>query len=92
MDKDAEALQAARAELSEARRQWHHMQSEIESLHAVVSAAEQQLALGKITQGRVLLSSLKWLQVLLENISALKKFTLKTIVLLFLIIFLEDST
>lgn len=59
MDKDAEALQAARAELSEARRQWHHMQSEIESLHAVVSAAEQQLALGKITQGHVLKSSLK---------------------------------
>lgn len=59
MDKDAEALQAARAELSEARRQWHHMQSEIESLHAVVSAAEQQPALGKITQGHVLKSSLK---------------------------------
>lgn len=37
MDKDAEALKAARAELCEARRQWHHMQMEIESLHAVVS-------------------------------------------------------
>lgn len=37
MDKDAEALKAARAELCEARRQWHHMQIEIESLHAVVS-------------------------------------------------------
>lgn len=36
MDKDAEALKAARAELCEARRQWHHMQIEIESLHAVV--------------------------------------------------------
>lgn len=67
MDKDAEALQAARAELSEARRQWHHMQSEIESLHAVVSTTNQQPDLGKVTQGRVLLSSLKLLQILLEN-------------------------
>lgn len=37
MDKDEEALKAARAELKEARRQWHHLQVEIESLHAVVS-------------------------------------------------------
>ncbi|XP_031456628.1 keratin-like protein KRT222 [Phasianus colchicus] len=43
MDKDAEALQAARAELSEARRQWHHMQSEIESLHAVEKGLERSL-------------------------------------------------
>lgn len=41
MDKDAEALKAARAELCEARRQWHHMQMEIESLHAVVSTVKQ---------------------------------------------------
>lgn len=38
MNKDEEALKAARAELKEARRQWHHMQTEIDSLHAVVSA------------------------------------------------------
>lgn len=37
MDKDEEALRAAQAELKEARRQWHHLQVEIESLHAVVS-------------------------------------------------------
>lgn len=37
MDKDEEALKAAQAELKEARRQWHHLQVEIESLHAVVS-------------------------------------------------------
>ncbi|NXJ05858.1 KT222 protein, partial [Odontophorus gujanensis] len=43
MDKDAEALQAARAELCEARRQWHHMQSEIESLHAVEKGLERSL-------------------------------------------------
>lgn len=36
MDKDEEALKAAQAELKEARRQWHHLQVEIESLHAVV--------------------------------------------------------
>lgn len=36
MDKDEEALKAARAELKEARRQCHHLQVEIESLHAVV--------------------------------------------------------
>lgn len=36
MDKDEEALRAAQAELKEARRQWHHLQVEIESLHAVV--------------------------------------------------------
>lgn len=41
MDKDAEALKAARAELCEARRQWHHMQIEIESLHAVVRARNE---------------------------------------------------
>uniref|UniRef100_A0A2K6KZR7 IF rod domain-containing protein n=1 Tax=Rhinopithecus bieti TaxID=61621 RepID=A0A2K6KZR7_RHIBE len=35
MDKDEEALKAAQAELKEARRQWHHLQVEIESLHAV---------------------------------------------------------
>ncbi|NXW66139.1 KT222 protein, partial [Eurystomus gularis] len=43
MDKDAEALQAARAELCEARRQWHHMQIEIESLHAVEKGLERSL-------------------------------------------------
>ncbi|NXG58081.1 KT222 protein, partial [Hemiprocne comata] len=43
MDKDAEALKAARAELSEARRQWHHMQIEIESLHAVEKGLERSL-------------------------------------------------
>lgn len=36
MEKDEEALKAAREELNEARRQWHHMQMEIDSLHAVV--------------------------------------------------------
>uniref|UniRef100_A0A8C6IRR8 Uncharacterized protein n=1 Tax=Melopsittacus undulatus TaxID=13146 RepID=A0A8C6IRR8_MELUD len=43
MDKDAEALKAARAELCEARRQWHHMQIEIESLHAVERGLERSL-------------------------------------------------
>ncbi|NXY73649.1 KT222 protein, partial [Glareola pratincola] len=43
MDKDAEALKAARAELCEARRQWHHMQIEIESLHAVEKGLERSL-------------------------------------------------
>ncbi|XP_066422839.1 keratin-like protein KRT222 isoform X2 [Molothrus aeneus] len=43
MDKDAEALKAARAELCEARRQWHHMQVEIESLHAVEKGLERSL-------------------------------------------------
>ncbi|NWW47499.1 KT222 protein, partial [Pedionomus torquatus] len=43
MDKDAEALKAARAELCEARRQWHHMQMEIESLHAVEKGLERSL-------------------------------------------------
>lgn len=36
MDKDEEALKAAQAELKEARRQWQHLQVEIESLQAVV--------------------------------------------------------
>ncbi|XP_009952623.1 PREDICTED: keratin-like protein KRT222, partial [Leptosomus discolor] len=43
MDKDAEALKAARAELCEARRQWHRMQIEIESLHAVEKGLERSL-------------------------------------------------
>ncbi|NXL11441.1 KT222 protein, partial [Mesembrinibis cayennensis] len=43
MDTDAEALKAARAELCEARRQWHHMQIEIESLHAVEKGLERSL-------------------------------------------------
>ncbi|NXX86822.1 KT222 protein, partial [Urocolius indicus] len=43
MDKDTEALKAARAELCEARRQWHHMQIEIESLHAVEKALQRSL-------------------------------------------------
>ncbi|NXJ70635.1 KT222 protein, partial [Rostratula benghalensis] len=43
MDKDAEALKAARAELCEARRQWYHMQMEIESLHAVEKGLERSL-------------------------------------------------
>ncbi|KFW01441.1 Keratin-like KRT222, partial [Eurypyga helias] len=43
MDKDAEALKAARAELCEARRQWHHMQVEIEALHAVEKGLERSL-------------------------------------------------
>lgn len=47
MDKDAEALKAARAELCEARRQWHHMQIEIESLHAVVRARNETWNLTK---------------------------------------------
>ena len=44
MDKDEEALKAAQAELKEARRQWHHLQVEIESLHAVVSTTSRRLA------------------------------------------------
>jgi hypothetical protein len=44
MDKDEEALKAAQAELKEARRQWHHLQVEIESLHAVVRRISKQLA------------------------------------------------
>ncbi|XP_006022588.2 keratin-like protein KRT222 [Alligator sinensis] len=43
MDKDEEDLKAARAELSEARRQWHHMQIEIESLQAVEKGLENSL-------------------------------------------------
>lgn len=46
MDKDEEALKAAQAELKEARRQWHHLQVEIESLHAVVSLSPKRLAHG----------------------------------------------
>lgn len=44
MDKDEEALKAAQAELKEARRQWHHLQVEIESLHAVVRMTSRRLA------------------------------------------------
>ncbi|XP_060242753.1 keratin-like protein KRT222 isoform X2 [Meriones unguiculatus] len=43
MDKDEEALKAARAELKEARRQCHHLQVEIESLHAVERGLENSL-------------------------------------------------
>ncbi|XP_033025673.1 keratin-like protein KRT222 isoform X2 [Lacerta agilis] len=43
MSKDEEALKAARAELNEARRQWHHMQMEIDSLHAVERGLENSL-------------------------------------------------
>ncbi|XP_004633944.1 keratin-like protein KRT222 [Octodon degus] len=43
MDRDEEALKAARAELKEARRQWHHLQVEIESLHAVERGLESSL-------------------------------------------------
>uniref|UniRef100_A0A8D0L978 Keratin 222 n=1 Tax=Sphenodon punctatus TaxID=8508 RepID=A0A8D0L978_SPHPU len=43
MDKDEEALKAAKAELSEARRQWHHMEIEIESLRAVEKGLERSL-------------------------------------------------
>nr|XP_014424602.2 keratin-like protein KRT222 [Pelodiscus sinensis] len=43
MDKDKKALKTARAELSEARRQWHHMQIEIESLQAVERGLESCL-------------------------------------------------
>lgn len=42
MDKDEEALKAARAELKEARRQWHHLQVEIESLQAVVRMSSKE--------------------------------------------------
>ncbi|XP_013929190.1 PREDICTED: keratin-like protein KRT222 [Thamnophis sirtalis] len=40
MNKDEEILKAARAELNEARRQWHHMQTEIDSLHAMKESIE----------------------------------------------------
>ncbi|XP_074117562.1 keratin-like protein KRT222 isoform X1 [Sminthopsis crassicaudata] len=43
MDRDEEALKAAQAELKEARRQWHHLQVEIESLHAVERGLENSL-------------------------------------------------
>ncbi|XP_034363824.1 keratin-like protein KRT222 isoform X2 [Arvicanthis niloticus] len=43
MDKDGEALKAAQAELKEARRQCHHLQVEIESLHAVERGLENSL-------------------------------------------------
>ncbi|XP_077170550.1 keratin-like protein KRT222 isoform X1 [Paroedura picta] len=43
MDKEEEALNAARAELKEARRQWHHMQREIDTLHAVEKGLESSL-------------------------------------------------
>nr|XP_034363823.1 keratin-like protein KRT222 isoform X2 [Arvicanthis niloticus] len=45
MDKDGEALKAAQAELKEARRQCHHLQVEIESLHAVASEQHYQMQL-----------------------------------------------
>lgn len=35
------ALREARAELSEARRQWHALQVEIETLHALVGTTPQ---------------------------------------------------
>ncbi|XP_010613350.1 keratin-like protein KRT222 [Fukomys damarensis] len=43
MDRDQEALKVARAELKEAQRQWHHLQVEIESLHAVERGLESSL-------------------------------------------------
>ncbi|XP_025025155.1 keratin-like protein KRT222 [Python bivittatus] len=43
MNKDEEILKAARAELNEARRQWHHMQTEIDSLHATERGLESSL-------------------------------------------------
>ncbi|KAL7977137.1 hypothetical protein Chor_009086 [Crotalus horridus] len=43
MNKDEEILKAARAELNEARRQWHHMQTEIDSLHAMERGLENSL-------------------------------------------------
>uniref|UniRef100_A0A670ZJ84 Keratin 222 n=1 Tax=Pseudonaja textilis TaxID=8673 RepID=A0A670ZJ84_PSETE len=43
MNKDEEILKAARAELNEARRQWHHMQIEIDSLHAMERGLENSL-------------------------------------------------
>ncbi|XP_028745328.1 keratin-like protein KRT222 isoform X2 [Peromyscus leucopus] len=43
MDKDGEALKAAQAELKEARRQCHHLQVEIETLHAVERGLENSL-------------------------------------------------
>ncbi|KAF7239118.1 hypothetical protein EYD10_14216 [Varanus komodoensis] len=43
MNKDEEVLKAAREELNEARRQWHHMQMEIDSLHAVEKGLERSL-------------------------------------------------
>ncbi|XP_036889427.1 keratin-like protein KRT222 isoform X2 [Sturnira hondurensis] len=43
MDQDEEALKAAQAELKEARRQWHHLQVEIESLHAMERGLENSL-------------------------------------------------
>ncbi|XP_062993776.1 keratin-like protein KRT222 isoform X2 [Elgaria multicarinata webbii] len=43
MSKDEEVLKAAKAELNEARRQWHHMQMEIDSLHAVEKGLERSL-------------------------------------------------
>ncbi|XP_066220329.1 keratin-like protein KRT222 isoform X1 [Saccopteryx leptura] len=43
MHKDEEALKAAQAELKEARRQWHHLQVEIETLHAVERGLENSL-------------------------------------------------
>ncbi|XP_023508314.1 keratin-like protein KRT222 isoform X1 [Equus asinus] len=42
MDKDEEALKAAQAELKEARRQWYHLQVEIESLHAVIYIKQER--------------------------------------------------
>ncbi|XP_075415449.1 keratin-like protein KRT222 [Tenrec ecaudatus] len=43
MDRDEEVLKAAQAELKEARRQWYHLQVEIESLHAVERGLENSL-------------------------------------------------
>ncbi|XP_042331813.1 keratin-like protein KRT222 isoform X1 [Sceloporus undulatus] len=43
MSKDEEVLKAARAELNEARRQWHQMQTEIDSLHAMEKGLETAL-------------------------------------------------
>ncbi|XP_036381469.1 keratin-like protein KRT222 [Megalops cyprinoides] len=42
-NQDVEALHAARAELTEARKQWHSLQVEIESLHALERGLESSL-------------------------------------------------
>ncbi|XP_067825286.1 keratin-like protein KRT222 [Heptranchias perlo] len=43
MSKDKDSLQAARAELNDARRQWQTLQVEIESLHALQKGLENSL-------------------------------------------------
>ncbi|XP_061447161.1 keratin-like protein KRT222 isoform X2 [Rhineura floridana] len=66
MNKDEEVLKAARAELKEARQQWHHMQMEIDSLRAEEKGLENSLR----TTEQQYQTQLKYLE---EEIEGLEK-------------------